>query len=607
MADAALRRPRLHAARDRHGRHRHALVGDARRGRRAARRAGGARRPRAQRAGARRSRSSARRRASASPSRCRASSGTTCGAATRSSRPAAFPVELPARRRAGRARADRRRRARSTSTTARRTPSRASCAPASATRSFGSPRRSSPRAATASCCARTRPSAAASCSTRRRRARLDVARLELLERGDPAAIVARDRARAGDGPGAAGARPAAAGASSRSGSRRSAAAGDWYFSEEWLEELRRACASGCASAPRASRSIPGCRSASCCSTGRGRTRSRRCSSSSAAAARLYLPGSAPSLGDREEEARRLEAELAAGRLRARLDDRELGAVPRAAPAVSYRVGDGFAVSRDAVRARHRRRSETLDADHARRLPRRARHLAPRRAAPARALRRRRAHAPRRRRACVKKGGETMNERELIERYNDAWNAHDLDAIASMHADDIVFHNYSAGERAEGADAVREHIAQIFRNNPDISFRGRRLYARRRARRERVDGDRDARRQDSSSGTASTSSRSRTGRSSARTSTRASASRASSRVCSVDRRNAGVSARRAASSGRRRRTAAAPRRDARDRGRRRGSPPRPTAARRGTRRPGATIAEPPRPSSSAPSASGTSSG
>ena len=59
----------------------------------------------------------------------------------------------------------------------------------------------------------------------------------------------------------------------------------------------------------------------------------------------------------------------------------------------------------------------------------------------------------------------MNERELIERYNEAWNAHDVDAIASMHAPDIVFHNYSAGERAEGADAVREHIAAIFRHNP----------------------------------------------------------------------------------------------------------------------------------------------
>jgi len=67
--------------------------------------------------------------------------------------------------------------------------------------------------------------------------------------------------------------------------------------------------------------------------------------------------------------------------------------------------------------------------------------------------------------------------EFIDRYNDAWNAHDLDAIASMHARDIVFHNYSANERAEGADAVRKHIATIFRNSPDLQFRGRRLYVR----------------------------------------------------------------------------------------------------------------------------------
>jgi steroid delta-isomerase-like uncharacterized protein len=71
----------------------------------------------------------------------------------------------------------------------------------------------------------------------------------------------------------------------------------------------------------------------------------------------------------------------------------------------------------------------------------------------------------------------MHERDLIGRYNDAWNAHDLDAIASMHASDVVFHNWSTDERAEGAEAVREHIAAIFGNNPDIAFRGRRLYAR----------------------------------------------------------------------------------------------------------------------------------
>ena len=67
--------------------------------------------------------------------------------------------------------------------------------------------------------------------------------------------------------------------------------------------------------------------------------------------------------------------------------------------------------------------------------------------------------------------------ELIERYNGAWNAQDLETIHALHHPDIVFDNHTADERAEGADAVREHIAQIFRNNPDLRFRGRRLYAR----------------------------------------------------------------------------------------------------------------------------------
>ena len=65
---------------------------------------------------------------------------------------------------------------------------------------------------------------------------------------------------------------------------------------------------------------------------------------------------------------------------------------------------------------------------------------------------------------------------MIERYNDAWNAQDLDAILALHAADMVFENHTAGERAEG-DGVREHIATIFANWPDLSFAGRRLYAR----------------------------------------------------------------------------------------------------------------------------------
>ena len=68
----------------------------------------------------------------------------------------------------------------------------------------------------------------------------------------------------------------------------------------------------------------------------------------------------------------------------------------------------------------------------------------------------------------------MNVRELIERYNDAWNAQDVDAIDAHHHPEIVFHNHTADERAEGADAVRAHIARIFENNPTLHFSTRSL-------------------------------------------------------------------------------------------------------------------------------------
>ena len=69
----------------------------------------------------------------------------------------------------------------------------------------------------------------------------------------------------------------------------------------------------------------------------------------------------------------------------------------------------------------------------------------------------------------------MNARELIERYNAAWNAQDLDAIHALHDPEIVFDNHTADERAGGAEAVRDHIAQIFRNNPTLRFTTRALY------------------------------------------------------------------------------------------------------------------------------------
>jgi steroid delta-isomerase-like uncharacterized protein len=64
----------------------------------------------------------------------------------------------------------------------------------------------------------------------------------------------------------------------------------------------------------------------------------------------------------------------------------------------------------------------------------------------------------------------------IDRYNAAWNAHDLDAIMALHAPDMVFDNHTAGESASGAD-VRAHVGAIFETWPDIEFTTRRLYVR----------------------------------------------------------------------------------------------------------------------------------
>jgi steroid delta-isomerase-like uncharacterized protein len=72
------------------------------------------------------------------------------------------------------------------------------------------------------------------------------------------------------------------------------------------------------------------------------------------------------------------------------------------------------------------------------------------------------------------GSEALTE--AIGRYNDAWNAQDLDAIVAMHAPDMVFANHTAGESAQGEE-VRGHIAGIFEAWPDMRFQTRRLYVR----------------------------------------------------------------------------------------------------------------------------------
>lgn len=68
----------------------------------------------------------------------------------------------------------------------------------------------------------------------------------------------------------------------------------------------------------------------------------------------------------------------------------------------------------------------------------------------------------------------MDIHGLIDRYDAAWNAQDLDAVDALHDEAIVFENHTAGERAEGAAGVREHIAAIFARWPTLRFRRRAL-------------------------------------------------------------------------------------------------------------------------------------
>jgi steroid delta-isomerase-like uncharacterized protein len=64
---------------------------------------------------------------------------------------------------------------------------------------------------------------------------------------------------------------------------------------------------------------------------------------------------------------------------------------------------------------------------------------------------------------------------LAERYGEAWNRQDLEAIMDLHTDDCVFQAHAAGTPpAEGKQAVREAFASYIALLPDISFAERSL-------------------------------------------------------------------------------------------------------------------------------------
>jgi steroid delta-isomerase-like uncharacterized protein len=67
-------------------------------------------------------------------------------------------------------------------------------------------------------------------------------------------------------------------------------------------------------------------------------------------------------------------------------------------------------------------------------------------------------------------------RMLAERYGEAWNRQDLDAIMDLHTEDSVFVAHAVGTPpAEGREAVREAFAGYLALLPDINFAERALH------------------------------------------------------------------------------------------------------------------------------------
>ena len=63
--------------------------------------------------------------------------------------------------------------------------------------------------------------------------------------------------------------------------------------------------------------------------------------------------------------------------------------------------------------------------------------------------------------------------KLLERFADAWNRHDLDALMSMMTDDCVFDASAGpdanGQRSQGRQAVRAAYAAVFETFPDAHW------------------------------------------------------------------------------------------------------------------------------------------
>ena len=76
--------------------------------------------------------------------------------------------------------------------------------------------------------------------------------------------------------------------------------------------------------------------------------------------------------------------------------------------------------------------------------------------------------------------DTMNAtRMAVEKFNAAFNRHDVDAVMDAMTEDCVFENTSPtpdGTRIDGAAAVRAYWQKFFAGNPDALFETEEIFA-----------------------------------------------------------------------------------------------------------------------------------
>jgi ketosteroid isomerase-like protein len=67
----------------------------------------------------------------------------------------------------------------------------------------------------------------------------------------------------------------------------------------------------------------------------------------------------------------------------------------------------------------------------------------------------------------------------VNRFNEAFNRHDVDAVMNAMTEDCIFENTAPqpdGTRLEGAVAVRAYWTKFFTNNPDAVFETEEIFA-----------------------------------------------------------------------------------------------------------------------------------